>query len=110
MKADLIKALRRNPLPIQTGQNITGEAADRIDQLQKLAKHKAFLVKELQARAEKDLDIIKRQTKRITALKAKLDRVRKCPEYICAFRDIGKIGGAFRKRDVLRAIGDKDDE
>jgi hypothetical protein len=54
--------------------------------------------------------VILEQQERIAELKAKLDRVRKCPEYICAFRDIGKIGGAFRKRDVLRAIGDEDDE
>jgi len=38
MKADLIKELRRNPLTIQTGQNITDEAADRIAKLEQVIR------------------------------------------------------------------------
>jgi chromosome segregation ATPase len=63
MKADLIKALRRNSLTIQTGQNITGEAADRIeeleaerDRLQTRLDHREGIMRDMQRTISKQED------------------------------------------------------
>ena len=47
--------------------------------------------------------------RRIAELEARLDAVRYCKWYVCEFPDIGKIGAAYRKRDVDAALEQNDD-
>ena len=42
--------------------------------------------------------------KKVKELEARLQRIRELPQYICEFPDIGKLGGAYRKRDVDEII------
>ena len=60
--------------------------------------------------AENVIAWIESKDKRIQELEARLQRIRELPQYItvtggtCEFPDIGKLGGAYRKRDVDEII------
>jgi len=56
------------------------------------------------ARVKLDYQDLKAKLARVEELEARLQRIKELPQYICEFPDIGKLGGAYRKRDVDEII------
>jgi hypothetical protein len=67
-------------------------------------------ISELEKLVERYCGLTTKYGDQAAALQAQLDDIKALPHYICEFPDIGKIGGAYRRRDVLRIIAGEDDE